>query len=75
MSNLSERVKTENAIDEHWDINCQVTGANCVCVRPSHDNSHINLYTYSDKGNSKVEIPHAKVNISDTKYGVVVFSE
>ena len=71
MDDLSERVKTEKSIDEHWNINNQVAGADCVCVRPSHDDSHINLYACGDNGNNKVEIPNSKANISDTKYGIM----
>jgi len=72
MSDLSDRVKAENLTDEYWDINHRVIGANFVSVRPSHNNSHLNLYFHNDGEFSQIEVPDAKVNISDTKYGAII---
>ena len=64
MSDLSDLKE----LDKHWDIQKQLTEVGAVCVRPSHDGSHINLYFDS----KKVEIPRINAKISDTYQGVVV---
>lgn len=57
-------------VDEHFDINKQISGANYFHASTRH--GHLNLVYGSGRNLHHVNIPNMKAKISDTKYGVVI---